>query len=873
MRHIEVSPVIYGFDIETNQYFDYSNLYKCKTVFHDYFDWKYIKEHDYVCSIKQAHDAFERLIVDMQKAIRVSDLSKQEALTAVSLQKLEFDKAVLTGHDLVITGNKRNRRAISSKLVPLYSELYLGCFIKHDFDYDVVSKTLKDIKDSVTSAKAKYVYTIDDVDKVFRNIEDETLNKYDYPMCTVVCIHNLSYEMQLIRQTEWFKDKVRNGLVDALGNGAKDTFKTVVIKYRLPDGDEIGVIKFVDTWKLTNSSIDNLGKAYGLYKLDYDYEEIRKKEDLTSVDYEYNRRDVEISLIAFLNTIGTYKKSMFRVCAKNSSGFLIMSNMIPISANHAVNIFSSGKFHDDEFYRNKEVKRIMKEINEDMYRKFKRVCGGGLVTINPLLAYNEIKLGTVINGFAIRDIVHIDLNSAHPSQVYKRLFPVSAPVEITDAEYLLYIKTELEECIKRFRKIDMLKPFAHIGYNIGRKSYSGFGVFRLSNVSIKRYAECIEIPVAWKSKLYDVKSGMIELDIADTEIITVSGENIKTNRDKIISAEWIEMNITLEDLEIISLFYDFELESVNEFYEYEMGYANKFLIDQIDYFAEEKTTYKKFTKLVNKYGMTALKNELLNSPYILETDKQELMTALNTDELEKIAEDCLRRAKARFNGIYGTTYQSIIREQLILQISDSDVEYITNDYYQVTNKKIHFLQGAYIAQWSRVDIALWAFVSIQRGYIPFYIATDSIYMGVIEKTDTFSDAELSNGFNIQIPVMSRKFPNKTGLGGMSAENTIVRLEYIDCLKIIYDEVLPSGEIKTRETISGTNAEVLFKNVNPYERLLQENIYVSAFENGKLIKRGGTEDNPFRVFVPSAVLLNDTDSKRYIENKEYSIRLQ
>ena len=869
---IEVSPVVYGFDIETNQYFDYSNLYKCKTMFHGYFDWKYIKDKRYICSIKQAHDAYNRMIADVEERCVSNGLDAFMTNAILTEHKMQFDELVFHG-DWTDTGKRNKHKFTFSGLIPLSSEIYLGCFIKHEFDYDVVSRTLKDIKNSVCSVKADYVYSVSDVDMYLKNIENDALTTYQFPMCAVVCIHNLSYEMQLISQTSWFKEKVSMGLVDALGNGAKDTYKTVTVKTLLSDGDVVPIVKFIDTWKLTNSSIESLGNAYGLPKLDYDYEEIRYKSDLTAIDYEYNRRDVEISLIAFLTTMGTYKRCMFKKSAKNPSGFRIDSANIPISANHAVNIFSAYKFHDDMKFRNEDVKRIMKNITENMYIKFRAVCGGGLVAINPLLAYNEIGIGTIIDGFPIKGISHIDLNSAHPSQVYKRLFPISAPVAIDDREYIDVIKEELEVCITRMRNIQINDAFAHIGYNVGKRTYSGFGVFRLKDMKIKRWYNSVEIPVAWYSRIYNRKSGRLECDLTDTEIVVSSGENVITNRGKIISADVVEMNVTIEDLLIISLFYDFKLDDIVEYAEYEMGYANKFLIDQIDYFASEKTTYKEFTKLVNKYGMDALSNNIISSSFILDTDRQELLSVHDKKELEKVAFECLKRAKARFNGIYGTTYQSIIREKLKLLVDDDCVQYITSDDFQKRNEKVHFLQGAYIAQWSRVDIALWAYESVRRGYIPFYIATDSIYMGIVDRTQCYSDAELCNGFNTPVNAMAKRFTNKTRLGGMSLENPIVKLEYIDCLKIIYDEVMPDGEVVTRKTISGTNADVLFDGVNPYEKLRQENIYVSAFENGKLIKKGGTEENPFRVFIPSAVILNDTNTTRYQENKKYSIKLQ
>lgn len=896
---------VYSLDIETNQYYDYTAWADTTSVPADH---KHMEaQYRMVCeSIATVSDELEACGYvggrDILKKAYSDYVEKRKANNNNDSKRIEMAKAYW---------DEVTSKSGPLRVVPTHSETYICCITHHPFMLNGIDKhtnqptkhsvpftelTMDSYKQAVINAEHDYYYDNQSVGEAIERIyrkhaSAKTRGRYR----ALIVIHNLSYEVNnCLKNTSFFAELVNSNKLAYLSNNSADSYKSMELlssyKYTRKGKEIVTTYPAVyvrDTWKLTGKGIKALGKAHGYPKLDYEYDGIRHKEDLTAVDYNYNARDTEIALLGLYDALCQYDAVPD-----------IELRSVPVSQNNIVSSIAKHLFSADykmhkQAVISKDGKVGERHLTAEQYASYKPTTGGGLVTVNPQYAYHKFVVGETYNDTEVKGIYHIDLNSAHPSQVFKRNFPACTPVPVLDKDvpYILdVIKSDIKDIIKLgtpeavSKDMDRVSDlYAHLALVMGT-NVSGYATFVMKNVKAKQFRSCgqtYNIPVIWSSKINRMVSGVDELVDSDV-LITNPGKKLQ---GKVIEAEELELTVTFEDLAIIAMFTDFELVSAYNMHIYKMQYCSPYLYNQFCYFGNKKNLYKKIVKACDKHLPYADVEALCNDELVAPADRIAILTAYSQDEEagKHTAEALLKVVKAQFNGIYGTAYQSLYRDHRVLKyddIHDSLICTAPDDgdelaYDEDNSSGIDVLQGSYIAQWSRVDIALNTLLAINCGAVPLYIATDSIYMLITQETRTdirdiygVNKPFPARPYNKQTKAFANDRPNVPSLGGMDFENDIDTIAYTQPLKVIAHEI---GKEEPAITFSGVSADVFFADYDDvYTRLLQEDGYVAHLDSNKTSKASNNGEDSGFVLDTVQFINNNTTDPKYIANRNSAI---
>ena len=883
-KTIKAPMAVYSFDIETNQYYSYESWFNPVVP----------------------NDVPKKLyeVVAAEVAAELHNIPA-DGLSGFSHAKVVYNKVMASEY---VTGIVEKEAAkgtskfvakdnakvavtmILDECFPITNvkcDVYLGCFVPVSWKINgkpFYEYSADEFKTRVTSNAADYCYSINEIDKYLQDLYDDAVSA---KAPNVIIIHNLSYEFNnCIRSTKFFKTKLEAGLVEFLSNNSDNTIKNMTI-YAPKKGKSKGkgsvALYFIDTWKLTGKSIKALGKLHNFGKLAYQYDVIRTKADLTQYDLDYNRRDCDIALLglydAFIQDPTAIMDKYFECGA------------LPISANNIVSTMSKSYFTKEFMIHKKNVQAERKDkdgkviepagknhMSAEMYSIYKKTTGGGLVFINPDFSFNPYEVGktyTNYNGkerFTVERIVHPDLNSAHPSQATKRLFPVTAPAYVDAAKCGAEFDTICDIIKKDAKRINKLATldgidndfdafdnlYPHLNCKAG--PLSGLATFTFTNLRAKRFkarntkAPSFILPMLWNSKIITEKSGVETY--SPNEGITNESTNSEIYCNKVYSADSISCVITLEDFAIMNLFYKWDSVEISELYLYQLGAISPYLFKQFDHFGRKKSVYKAIVSAV-EHGDDSRLNSLLQEDVVTEVDRQAIADGYAKDGTAFktfVEKNLYAPTKFQFNGIYGSSYQSLFRDADKLEVVNGEVSWVEKEeaYDENNSSGIDVLQGSYIAQWSRVDIALYTALIANEGGIPLYIATDSCYAifteytnsrlyEVISSTDAYGNRKhaCELPYNKQTPSLKKCRPNNNELGGMTFEDEPHKLVYTFALKII-TETHPvnknTGEVKPsmNVTFSGVSWKLFFKGCSTFEdyaeRLTQRCGFVSKYED-------------------------------------------
>lgn len=533
---------------------------------------------------------------------------------------------------------------------------------------------------------------------------------------------------------------------------------------------------------------------------------------------------------------------------------------------------------------------------EEDHNAIRETAGGGFVGVNYAYTYTVIKQvgdsvkvwdrdGTFLTEFKNCCILHEDLSSAHPSQVNKRLFPATAPQRADDAE----IQTILLELKQRQWKSKVNHPkspfdllFVH---RKNKKKYSGFGTFTLENVRCKPFTKRGLNYVACMP-LTDIKpkiSGDVDCETWAKNLAQVGRESEKFKnltedelpylviRNKILAKkEPCIVTCTFEQLCIYQMFYDFEIADAKDVYTYQMGVCPAYIWDIFDYAGERKVDYKEVKTAIEELTVPEVLAKL--DKYKDLFDESDYLYLKSHPDDERYAENALTRIKGIFNGIYGLMYQTPIHRQIEIGINQYGLtETSSRNTFEAKTKR-NYLIGMYIAQWSRVDLALHLRHAIDHKCQVLYWATDSIYMIAP------NDYDGRGLFNEQKQTLKDQRPNHNKLGGMDYEQfdkttqkSLIRgFCMTQCLRNLIWYENKYGVMKCKTTFSGANVEALFPiNEDKHtpddfdaccERMLSENLCISPFDNNKNAKK--IAENGSYNLLPQGIMLNDLSNEDY-----------
>ena len=775
----------------------------------------------------------------------------------------------------------------------------------------------------------------DDVNKLFIAIEKAHKKRKQNGTALVVA-HNASYEWNmLLKHLPYMQNAVKENRLKSMRGGSANTIKGITIweKPVVTEEDENNnhkILQVVDSFLYKRQSLKKIGKGFGFPKdiLDYEtfFEPLQVQQAINARcagkpkqgDYnhllDYNRIDCTIPFAILHESLANHYALL--TGGDYRPGY-------PISANHIQgiiqqeegrrlwelymrdadgNIYGSSIVNQQTTYIGKNGKvRNSKSLTEQFQAQNKewalderefnlvhKVAGGGLVGMNPCVA------GKIVDLRGKDSVIkHIDLVSAHPSQVFKRMFPSGLPLSVDEKQqdYILNALRANKGLRKRIK--NPCKAFSLLvdlyGKNLGlqRGYYSGFATFQLKNIKIKEFVNldhrCMIPAMPFYKIRKDCSGNCIDgITVVDSLNAVQSVKEIQQKylrgeshnlviSNKVFDTESLEISATFEELLLWSMFYDFEIVSATEMRIYKMQSCPTYLYYCFQSYAERKETYKAVTKMQEhakpESEIVAFLNN--NRDKFFESDFNYLIV----NPLDsKFAKNALQLVKGIFNGIYGQNYQSNKHKEVIYAVeNDVIVEREVLSTYKASQNR-NYLVSVYIALWSKVDLALHLAYVLDRGGCPLYWATDSIFYIDSRQNPAIpivNDKPVKL-FNEQTTYLQNWRPQSpiAPLGGMDLEeDNIVRFCTTQSLRNIF-ECETGG---TRLTFSGCSEEILFGEsddnglYDDFDKIAKiftaTDLYISPFRNHKSSKEV-TEDGTY-CLKPQGFVLNCSSTFDYV----------
>ena len=607
---------------------------------------------------------------------------------------------VKQAEEIIQQFNEQNKTKLM--LIPL-THKYLSNF----YIYDCKKKKVNSV----------FCYTPDEDNKVLKKL----YRMFEAGADILFTAHNLDYEYSYIRYNTNLLQLITaiddNKRVSVIANGTHD-IKSIEAMTGITDPKNgsyyIASCKFLirDSFLMTGKSIKNLGEAYKLPKLAYNYDTTRTDpEQLTDLDREYNQRDNEIALRAILEI--QQQQEIYKDITQ-----------LPMSAtqhsrntckyNYDVNLPQP---HRQEKYNTLEKKHnqlsyMFNMPTEELFQKFFNASGGGLIGVNPLECD---KWHSGVHSF--------DIKSAHPSQAFNKLFPHGEKVEAIPTEQYGAVIRELQGLSEIMMKNPKFLYNDYTGYH-DYLLLIQFNGLREKNIN----GNVINSLGAGKAALGTARSEKLQRQAYNLNGINQYGKCRK-------SEQYIKWVYGI-DLIYHLTFYDYDSIEILEGYVYPLVNCDEYILRKFEYYGANKELYKGFTKQAKKLPYKELYENIQAS-----TAEDYTKKAVTEENYVEFLDGELLRIKGVFNGIFGQEYQSPIHDDMEIVKSDwYSIKPVSQQDYEdsISKTKIHYCTGAYIAAWTRFELACMIWYCINNGGKLFYWATDSIKANGIND-DLFKD--------------------------------------------------------------------------------------------------------------------------------------
>lgn len=166
---------------------------------------------------------------------------------------------------------------------------YLSNFINVDFQFFKTDKStiLKHVSEPY------FCRTAEDINNYLINLNNKALKDDEI---YIIYVHHLAYEFDfLIKNITFVRDNFTNE-------------NSLFLKPRIPLFIRLQNIEFRCSYRLLNQSISNVGQNLGYNKLEIDYtKQYFEFSELPDVEYEYNLRDTEITLLGVLKECSNWE--------------------------------------------------------------------------------------------------------------------------------------------------------------------------------------------------------------------------------------------------------------------------------------------------------------------------------------------------------------------------------------------------------------------------------------------------------------------------------------------------------------------------------------------------------------------------------------
>ena len=526
------------------------------------------------------------------------------------------------------------------------TSIYLSSFISVDFNTYMHDND--SILDSMTPAH--FCRSSEEVNDYL--VKLSARQKIEKEHIIIYC-HNLAYEFDyLIKNVDFVKDNFNNA--DAL-----------FIKPRIPLFFRVGYIEFRCSYRLLNAPLRSIGDNLGYPKLEIDYQrKFYSFSKLPDIEYEYNERDVRLTLLGVLKECSKWSYIHFvKDIPLTSTGFTRTNNKKINTAKDRKNYAGFCSYQ----------KRFSKEYVEFLEHTF----SGGYTHANALYVNRPLK-----------NVASFDIVSSYIDTILHRKYP---------------------RFFKKYYGTYGLKFFLHLS-SLNTDNYmdvinnyaSPFAFSFMAHITLRNVK-----PIIRKRNLI--------LPISASKCDFVAG--IELDNGRIYTAKLLKLNVTEVDYFIIQQFYSFEVVNCDKMY-YTRFHAElmPFVTNSTREYLHEKSTLKPIVDKV-KNGKRIGKSDFYcakKGEYIYSDAQINAILAMSPDKRKKTIKDNYSRSKEKLNAQYGINVQKLLSPRIAYdRVNDLFINEIDDG---VTAKVLYrdFTNGLYITAYSRLNLFCYGLYMIER---------------------------------------------------------------------------------------------------------------------------------------------------------------
>ena len=525
--------------------------------------------------------------------------------------------------------------------------VYLGCFCHIPFDLNIS-------REQVERAPHKFVRSWEEI-----NTQLENINAYYKRVGKriIIYIHNLAYEFDgLITNCPFVREHFSNN-------------KSLFQKPRNPLYVQLDFVELRCSFQFTRKSLKILGQQYGFEKLELDYsKKYYPFSKLPQNEYTYNKRDVDLTAYAVIQTCKTYN-------------YINKVDDIPLTATGLVRMANKAlnTSKDRKYYV--QCNEYQRRISRDEIKWYESVFTGGYTHAAAAYAFRPL-----------RDVYSIDITSSYPDVMLHRDYPYWFK------ECTIPARLEFFKFITKSNNITLEDYF-----NNTRRPFERAFMARIviKNVITKKY-NGIEIPYISISKIINEPQGCI---IDNGRLVATVSE--------------VVIDITEIDYWLINQFYNFELVDVQRL-KYTAGFRPlaPYVIKSVKTFLTRKSELKSVVKKnPDKIELEDVKNTYTE-------EELEIINKLD-DKMAFIKKD-LQVAKENLNSEYGVNVQKLYPDKYNYNLESDDYDITENNKLSRALYR-NFVEGLYITAYARLTLFSMFLYLVQASphIYPIYADTDS----------------------------------------------------------------------------------------------------------------------------------------------------
>lgn len=502
-----------------------------------------------------------------------------------------------------------------------------------------------------------------DVNLYFEHLNQQAENE---GLTYLIYIHNLSYEFDyLIKNIAFFRENFEQADI-------------LFLKPRIPVTIRIKNIELRCSYKLLNKSLRELGKNLNYPKLEIDYKALYFEfSKLPQIEYEYNERDVKLTLLAVLKECSQWE-------------YIKSVNDIPIT--------STGLTRKNNQYINDKKSKDLwaglcnyqRSFDKQFIDFIESTYTGGYTHANALFF-----------GKPLKNVLSIDIVSSYPHSILHRNYP------------------------HYFKKYKGTHKYNYLKFCIAENKITYKDI-------IKNYKQPFKRAFLATVKLVNIQAKHLPnnnliLPLSYSKCVDVFGCVLDNGR--IYSAKRLITNLTEVDFWILEQFYTFDIEDCFELY-YTNYYRQlpEYVTNSTRTYLHQKSTLKSVLKhFENGEDITPdlFYNDNLKG-YIFNDEQINSICTLERTEQEQTLNDSYRASKNRLNAQYGINVQKLLQPNIKYDIELD--EYITTYPDCIETKRLYrdFIKGLYITAYSRLTLFVFALYLIDNTHTSLvYSDTDS----------------------------------------------------------------------------------------------------------------------------------------------------